>query len=237
VREAPTLSEFLIAELRAAHDLNTPEGRAGFLVASRAHFEKLTAPALRLQLLREFADLARVSTEDVEKLVQPNKPRTYHAPAPARSQARPAQSHEWKLLAYVTAFPAVAAEFDFSGIDAGTEEGQVLAEVTRWCRTDAAAAKSADAMLIERFQEEPYADFLFHAQAYVLQLKLTQEEAREQILQELRKLDIRRKKLERDELLQRLQKGVLSKEEHVRYGTMIAEIKQLEQKLASDGQT
>jgi len=144
---------------------------------------------------------------------------------------------EWKLLAYVTAFPAVAAEFDFSGIDAATEEGQVLAEVARWCRSDAAAAKSADAMLIERFQEEPYADFLFHAQAYVLQLKLTQEEAREQILQELRKLDIRRKKLERDELLQRLQKGALSKEEHVRYGTMIAEIKQLEQKLASDGQT
>ena len=59
----------------------------------------------------------------------------------------------------------------------------------------------------------------------------------EQILQELRKLDIRRKKQETDELLQRLQKGALSKEEHVRYGTMIAEIKQLEQKLASDGQT
>jgi DNA primase len=237
VREAPTLSEFLIAELRSQHDLNTPEGRAGFLVASKVHFEKLAAPALRLQLLREFADLARVSTEDVEKLVQPNKPRTYNAPAPARSQARPAQSHEWKLLAYVTAFPAIATEFDFSSIDAQTEEGQVLAEVARWCRTDAAAAKSADAMLIERFQEEPYADFLFHAQAYVLQLKLTQEEAREQILQELRKLDIRRKKQERDELLHRLQKGALSKEEHVRYGTMIAEIKQLEQKLASDGQS
>jgi len=237
VREAPTLSEFLIAELRAEHDLNTPEGRAGFLVASKVYFEKLTAPALRQQLLREFADLARVSKEDVEKLVQPNKPRTYNAPAPARSQARPAQSHEWKLLAYVTAFPAVATEFDFSAIDDQTEEGQVLAEVARWCRTDAAAAKSADAMLIERFQEEPYADFLLHAQAYVLQLKLTQEEAREQILQELRKLDIRRKKQERDELLQRLQKGALSKEEHVRYGTMIAEIKQLEQKLASDGQT
>jgi DNA primase len=237
VREAPTLSEFLIAELRSQHDLNTPEGRAGFLVASKVHFEKLTAPALRLQLLREFAELARVSTDDVEKLVQPNKARTYNAPAPARYQARPAQSHEWKLLAYVTAFPAVAAEFDFSGIDTETEEGQVLAEVARWCQSDAAAAKSADAMLIERFQEEPYADFLFHAQAYVLQLKLTQEEAREQILQELRKLDIRRKKQERDELLQRLQKGALSKEEHVRYGTMIAEIKQLEQKLASDGQT
>ena len=237
VREAPTLSEFLIAELRSEYDLNNAEGRAGFLTASKAHLEKLTAPALRMQLLREFASLARVSTEDIESLIQPAGAPIYRRPAPAKSQARPAQSHEWKLLAYVTAFPGVAAEIDFSAIDSGTEDGQVLAEVAKWCRTDAAAAKSADAMLIERFQEEPYADFLFNAQAYALQLKLTREEAREQVVQELRKLDIRRKKLERDELLQRLQKGALTKDEHVRYGMMIAEIKQLEQKLASDGQT
>jgi DNA primase len=237
VREAPTLSEFLIAELRSEHDLNNAEGRAGFLTASKVHLEKLAAPALRVQLLREFASLARVSSEDVERLIQPKSIPAYSRPAPARAQPRPAQSHEWKLLAYVTAFPGMAAEFDFSAIDSETEDGQVLTEVAKWCRTDAAAAKSADAMLIERFQEEPYADFLFNAQAYALQLKLTVEEAREQVVQELRKLDIRRKKQERDELLQRLQKGALSKDEHVRYGMMIAEIKQLEQKLASDGQT
>jgi DNA primase len=237
VREAPTLSEFLVAELRSEHDLNNAEGRAGFLVASKAYLEKLVAPALRLQLLREFASLARVSTEDIERLIQPNKVQKYNAAAPARAQARPAQSHEWKLLAYVTAYPDMAGEFDFSTIDTESVDGQVLAEVATWCRTDAAAAKSVDAMLIERFQEEPYADFLFNAQTYALQLKLTREEAREQVVQELRKLDIRRKKLERDELLQRLQKGSLSKDEHVRYGMMIAEIKQLEQKLASDGQT
>ncbi len=240
VRAAPTLSEFLIAELRSEHDLNTPEGRAGFLVAAKAHLEKLTAPALRVQLLREFASLARVATEDVEKMLNPGASSAqpaYRRPAPAKAQARAAQSHEWKLLAYVTAFPAMAAEFDFSAIDAESTEGQVLAEVAKWCRTDAAAAKSADAMLIERFQEEPYADFLFNAQTYALQLKLTQEEAREQVTQELRKLAIRRKKQERDELLQRLGKGSLSKDEHVRYGMMIAEIKQLEQKLAADGQS
>ena len=237
VHEAPTLSEFLIAELRSDYDLNNAEGRAGFLTASKAHLEKLTAPALRMQLLREFASLARVSTEDIESLIQPTGAPIYRRPAPAKFQARPAQSHEWKLLAYVTAFPGVATEIDFSAIDSATEEGQVLAEVARWCRTDAAAAKSADAMLIERFQEEPYADFLFNAQAYALQLKLTAEEARAHVVQELRKLDIRRKKQERDELLQRLQKGALTKDEHIRYGMMIAEIKQLEQKLASDGQT
>ena len=242
VREAPTLSEFLIAEMRAGYVLNNAEGRAGFLAASKAHLEKLVAPALRMQLVREFAALGRVSVEDVERLLAagssnaPNAP-AFRRPAPARSQPRPAQSHEWKLLAYVTAFPGLAAEFDFSAIDSATIDGQVLAAVAKWSRTDAAAAKSVDAMLIERFQEEPYADFLFNAQAYGLQLKLTQEETREQLVQEFRKLDIRRKKQERDELLERLQKGSLTKDEHVRYGMMIAEIKQLEQKLATDGQS
>ena len=239
VRAAPTLSEFLIAELRAENNLNTPEGRAGFLVASKVHLEKLTdaARALRMQLLREFASLARVSTEDIEKLIQPNRFPKYGGSAPAKSQARPAQSHEWKLLAYVAAFPSLATEVDFSAIDGETMEGRVLGEVAKWCRTGAGAAKSVDAMLIERFQGEPYAEFLFNAQAYPLQLKLTREETREQLVQELRKLDIRRKKQEINGLLQRLEKGTLSKDEHVRYGRMIAEVKQLEQKLASDGQT
>ena len=237
VREAATLSDFLLAELRSQFDLNNAEGRAGFLTASKVHLEKLSAPALRLQILREIAALGRVSPEDVERLIGTSGARPFRRPAPARPQSRPAQSHEWKLLAYVAAFPSLATEVDFSAIDADTMEGQVLGEVARWCRTDAAAAKSVDAMLIERFQGEPYAEFLFNAQAYPMQLKLTQEEAREQLVQELRKLDIRRKKQEINGLLQGLEKGTLSKDEHLRYGRMIAEVKQLEQKLASDGQT
>ena len=237
VSEAPTLSEFLIAELRSQHDLNTAEGRAGFLVASKIHLEKLAAPALRMQILREFASLAKVSSEEIEKFIQPDKPPEYRRPAPARVQASPAQSHEWKLLAYVAAFPNLAAEADFSAVDADTEEGRILGEIAKWRCDNVADGKGIDAMLIERFQGEPYADLLFKAQAYPLQLKMTEEEARAQVFQEIRKLDIRRKKQERDELLQRLQRGSLSKDEHVRYGMMIAEIKQLEQKLASDGQT
>jgi hypothetical protein len=190
-----------------------------------------------MQILREIATLGRVSPEDVERLIGASSAPAFRKSAPAKPQARPAQSHEWKLLAYVAAFPGLATEVDFSAIDTETMEGQVLGEVTKWCGTDAGAGKSADAMLIERFQGEPYAEFLFNTQAYALQLKLTQEEAREQLVQELRKLDIRRKKREIDELLQRLEKGSLTKDEHVRYGMMIAEVKQLEQKLTSDGQT
>ena len=239
VREAPTLTDFLLAELRAGFDLNNAEGRAGFLAASNVHLGKIAAPALRMQLVREFAALGRVSAEDVERLAGTGSASTpaFRRPAPAGAQSRPAQSHEWKLLGYVAAFPSLATEVDFSAIDAETMEGQVLGKLAKWCLTDAAAAKSVHAMLIERFQGEPYAELLFNAQAYPLQLKLTREEAREQLGQELRKLDIRRKKQEINGLLQGLEKGTLTKDEHLRYGRMIAEVKQLEQKLASDGQT
>jgi DNA primase len=234
VREAPTLSQFLIAELRSEHDLNTPEGRAGFLVASKAHLEKLSAPTLRVQLLREFASLARVAVEDVEKMLNPGGTPAYRSSAPAKKEARPPSSPEWKLLAYVTAFPGLAAEMDFSATDSTTPEGRALSEVAGWCRENFSSGTHSNALLIERFQGEPYAELLFAAQAYPDQLKLTEAEARGQIGHELKKLEIQRKKQDIENLHQRLHSGALSKDDLVRYTRMISEVKQLEQTLSAD---
>ena len=234
VRAAPMLSEFLIAELRSEHDLNTPEGRAGFLVASKAHLEKLTAPTLRLQLLREFASLARVTVEDIEKMLNPNGAPAYRSPAPAKKEARPPSSPEWKLLAYVAAFPSLAAELDFSATDSTTPEGHALSEVAEWSRENFSAGTNTNALLIERFQGEPYAELLFAAQAYPDQLKLTEAEARAQVGHELKKLEIQRKKRDIEKLHQRLHSGALSKDDLVRYTRMISEVKQLEQTLSAD---
>jgi len=236
VREAPTLSEFLIAELRSGYDLNTPEGRAGFLVASKAHLEKLTAPALRLQLLREFAALARVAVEDIEKMLNPGGAPAYRNPAPVKKQALPPSTHEWKLLAYVAAFPGLAAELDFSATDSTTPEGHALGAVAEWSRSNFSAGMNTDALLIERFQGEPFAELLFAAQAYPIQLKLTEAEARAQIGHELKKLEIQRKKLDIERLHQRLNSGALSRDEMQHYSRMISEVKQLEQTLKADSQ-
>ena len=48
VREAETLSQFLLAQLRSG-DLRTAEGRARFVSMAKPHIQKITAPALRLQ--------------------------------------------------------------------------------------------------------------------------------------------------------------------------------------------
>ena len=117
VREAPTLSEFLISELRAQHDLNTPEGRAGFLISSKSFLEKLAAPALRVQLLREFASLAQVSTDDVKDLLQPGSAPVYRKPSPGKPSSVEVVPLERKLLRYVLVSPALVSELKFDVLD------------------------------------------------------------------------------------------------------------------------
>ncbi|HVP08519.1 MAG TPA: DNA primase [Burkholderiales bacterium] len=235
-REAPTLSEFLIAELRAEQDLSKAEGRAGFLARSRQYLEKLTAPALRLQLVREFADLARVTAEDVERLAgKASAAPAYRQPAPAKAPSRPAQTAEWKMLAYVAAYPQLAREVALPEFDRDSREGEALADLIAWARDEAVDGERADAMLIERFQGEPYADFLFAAQAYPLELKMTLEEARQELVHESQQLEIKHKRIEVDDLRRRLENGALSKEEHIRYGKMVVELKRLERDLSSAG--
>ena len=237
VREAPTLSGFLLAELRSQADLATAEGRSKLLVAAKPLVQKIGAPALRLQLVKEIADLARVTQEEAERLLEIARPgAAYSAPAPARKQAQAPSSHEWKLLAYVAAFPALAAELDFSALDATTQEGRALGEVVQWSRREGAAGANTDALLIERFQGEPFAELLFAAQAYPIQLRLTEEEARAQIGHEMKKLEIQRKQRDIRSLHQRLNAGALSKDELQRYSQMISEVKQLEQTLKRDDQ-
>ena len=84
LREAETLSQFLLAQLRAECDLATAEGRARFISIAKPHVQKVTAPALRLQLINEIAQLARVAEGEIDRLLElPQRPR-FSRPAPAR---------------------------------------------------------------------------------------------------------------------------------------------------------
>ncbi|HLX79145.1 MAG TPA: DNA primase [Burkholderiales bacterium] len=171
VREAPTLSEFLIAELRAQHDLNTPEGRAGFLIASKTYLEKLTAPALRIQLLREFALLAKVSTEDIEKLIQPNRPPAFQRSAPARTTAPIAAPLERQLLRYVLLVPKLVKELEVDLLNQNlTETGFLNFIAGREVDENASSA-----FLIEFFQGTDFEQMVYSAQAEIEEQRIPVE--------------------------------------------------------------
>src|SRR5690349_5273673 len=70
VRQAPTLSEYLVAELRTQVNLASPEGRNVFLANAKPHVQRITAAGLRLQLVKELAPLGHVTQEEAEQLFE-----------------------------------------------------------------------------------------------------------------------------------------------------------------------
>jgi DNA primase len=181
LRDAPTLSEFLIAELRSEHDLNKAEGRAGFLAASKAYLEKLAAPALRMQVVREFATLARVEVQDVERLAGSgavNAP-AFRNPAPARAAAPIASSHERNLLRCVLTKPVLAADLDDELLDSEMPETGALRAIADL----QADAPVSGALLVERFQGTEFEQVVFEAQASQLAMEFGEEAASEEFRQ------------------------------------------------------
>ena len=234
VRAAPTLSEFLVAELRGQSNLGTPEGRSQFLVAARPHLQRIAAASLKLQLLKEVARLAAVTQEEAEKLLGLSEETTYRRAAPPRREFRPPSSTEWKLLSRVVAYPALAAEIDVTLIDASLDESGALTDIHDYCGRGGEASPPTQAMLIEHFKDNPHAELMFHAQAFSLELGETEDQSREFVRHAVTRLGIDKKYRELETLRDRLQRGELSKEEQVLHGKMISEVKLLERQLQAD---
>src|SRR5688572_28709082 len=101
VREAPTLSGFLLSELRGQAEFASAEGRSRFLAAAKPYLHKIAAPALRLQVLKEIAALAQVSQEEAERLLELRVTPTFRRAAPARVAAPTRSSTEAQLVMWV----------------------------------------------------------------------------------------------------------------------------------------
>jgi DNA primase len=106
--EAKPLSQFLFAELAAHVDMATEEGRARFLAQAKPLIAQIEAPALGAMLRRRLAELARLTPEEIERLI-PSKgvERRPAAPPPRAVRKGPARP-EAKLLAMVLHQPDLA---------------------------------------------------------------------------------------------------------------------------------
>ena len=209
VREAQTLSAFLIAELRAQSDLATAEGRSRFLATAKPYVQKIGASALRLQVLKEIADLARVSQEEAEGLMDLRSAPTYRQSAPAKSRPPATASQERNLLSCVLARTELASEVDVVLLDARLPEAAALRAIVS-LRNDAGAM--SEAALIERFQGTEHAEVVFEAQASALKGGMTAEMAQEQFRQIALALRIRRKNEEYEALKQKVSSNPTSRE-------------------------
>ncbi|MGZ8292160.1 MAG: DNA primase [Telluria sp.] len=128
IHDAMPLSQFLLREVSAEHDLSEPEGRARVQFDAKPLLQSMAPSALRLQIVRGLANLTESNPGEIESLFELAKPVAAIRKAPPR-QGRPQPvGLELQILRHVVAHPPLALELDESALLAFNYFGQEAAE-------------------------------------------------------------------------------------------------------------
>jgi DNA primase len=198
LREAETLSQFLLAQLRAECDLGTAEGRARFISIAKPHVQKIAAPGLRLQLINEIAQLGRVAEGEIDRLLElPPRPR-FSRPAPPRTRYSAPDIPEWSLLFSLLCNLSLVEHIDADALNTERPESQALLAIREACREF--EEEPSLGLLLDRFQGSPSLEIVLRAHRYAEEIKFSAEEAETEFTEALGKLDLARRKKELDQL-------------------------------------
>ena len=198
LREAETLTQFLLAQLRAECDLATAEGRARFISVAKPHVQKVAAPALRLQLINEIAELSRVAEGEIDRLLElPQRPR-FSRQAPPRTRYAGPDSPEWSLLYSLLCNLALVEHIDPEALNAERAESQALLAVREACREF--EEEPSLGLLLDRLQGSPALEIVLRAHRYGEEIRFSAQEAETEFTEALVKLDLARRKKELDQL-------------------------------------
>jgi DNA primase len=227
VREAETLSQFLLSQLRSEVDLAAPEGRARLVSISKSHIQKVTAPALRLQLINEIARLARVAEGDIGSLLElPRRPAyTRASPRPPRYDAP--SSVEWSLLTALLSDLTLVEHVDPARLAPERAETQALLAIRERC--EAAVEELSFPLLLDALSGSACLEIVLKAQKYGEELAFDADAARSEFQHALTQIDLRHRKMELDELRGRL----ASKEDLVAFNEKNLAYKRLQGALPS----
>jgi DNA primase len=226
--DARPLSGFLIGELRGQADLSSPEGRAAFLSVAKPYIRQITAPALRLQILNEIADLGRISDQDLRDLVGEAKSQRASGPTSYRRSYAARNSAEWELLQNLLGNLGLVQHIDPDLLTADLPETKALLAIRDIVQ--AASEVPTFPFLVETLQGSPHMEVVLQAARYSSDLNLGAEEVRREIQEALAKLELARRKRELDAILSR---GLVSTEERVEYQAKLTSYKRLQGALPS----
>jgi DNA primase len=200
--DSETLSQFLLAQLRSECDLATAEGRARFVSISKQHVQRITAPALRLQLINEIARLARVAEGEINALLElPRRPAFARA-APRRPTYDAPSSLEWSLLTALLSDLTLVEHIDPARLAPDRAETEALLAIRREC--EAAEEELSFSRLIEALSGSSCLETVLKALKYGEDLDFDAESARSEFQHALTQVDLRQRKRELDDLRGRL---------------------------------
>jgi DNA primase len=223
VRQAQTATQYLLSELRAHSDLDTPEGRAKFLAEAKPYVHKVAAPALRIQLINAVADLGRIHETEIRQLMElPQAPREQQRRAPTRMSASISRTHEWSLLYSLLIDLPMVVHVDPSLLRKGQPETQALLAIRE--RYETGLEELSFPLLIESLEGNPSLDVVLQASRYGEELGFGPEEARAEIQGALTRLEVIRRQGELESLRGR---GLASREERLEYQQKLMEFSRL----------
>jgi DNA primase len=160
IQDAMPLSQFLLNEVAAENDLNTAEGRAKAQFAAKPMLQAMPPSALRLQIVRNLAQLTQSAPVEIETLFELKKPLTRWQKAPARVNRTPPVELERQIMRLLVAHPMLANEIDDASVSTvgqtAPDGGAMLAQLIAIGRT--LGAQASFAQLAEQLRMQS-ADF------------------------------------------------------------------------------
>ncbi|WP_027867921.1 DNA primase [Massilia alkalitolerans] len=131
IHDAMPLSQFLLREVTAEHDLDTPEGRAHAQHEAKPMLQAMAPTALRLQIVRGLANLTESSSAEIESLFELSKPVSVVRRAPPR-QGRPKPvGLELQMLRILVSHPQLAQSLNDEALASFDYFGQESADALR----------------------------------------------------------------------------------------------------------
>ena len=139
IHDAMPLSQFLLNEVTAEADLNTPEGRARAQFDAKPLLQIMPPSSLRLQIVRGLAQLTQSTAAEIESLFELAKPIARARQAPPRSNRPAPVGLERQIIRLMVAHPALTSELDESALAAvanfAPDRAEMLAQLIEASQT------------------------------------------------------------------------------------------------------
>ena len=163
---------------------------------------KVSAPTLRLQLLKALAEAAGTTSEEAAQLTEIRIPRGYGSnPAPLQGAERGAQLAERKpertLLQCLLSRPAYAKELPVGLLD-DSFEGRAILTVAEFCRENPNADGN---LVVDHFRETELKVLLESSQAALLDTRFGEEQTGAEFRGAVERLQERQKRKRHDALI------------------------------------
>jgi DNA primase len=127
LKQALPLSAYLMQELSSRHEMGVQEGQVRFLEDAKPVLQQIQAPKLNLMLRKRVAELADVTQQEVESLLN------LQMPQPARQAAakapRRAPTLMRKLLQLLMLQPGLAAKLETVLVAGDTHEAEAVRQI------------------------------------------------------------------------------------------------------------